>query len=374
MMKVLLIAGARPNFMKIAPIYRASQKNASVICKIVHTGQHYDFEMSQAFFEDLELPEPDYFLDVGSGSHAVQTAHVMVAFEQVCIKEIPDLVIVVGDVNSTMACTIVAKKLFYTVAHIEAGLRSFDLTMPEEINRIITDSVADYHFVTEESAIFNLQQEGKPGERIFFVGNVMIDNLYYQLKKIHEAEDNHFKTKTMKGKLSKYIFLTLHRPSNVDDKNVLADIIAALNIIAHDMPIIFPVHPRTQKMIKKFNIKLSEHIYQLPPLSFREALFLWKDSFMVLTDSGGLQEETTALGIPCLTLRKNTERPITVKTGTNILAGTTKVSILNAYRNYNEMKTTSIVIPKKWDGKASERIWDNILNVTKLNDGKTALI
>jgi len=361
-MRVFLIAGARPNFMKIAPIYRESLKHNEVCCKIVHTGQHYDYEMSQAFFQDLELPEPDVFLNAGSGTHAVQTAKIMTAFEELCQDERPDLVIVVGDVNSTLACSVVAKKLLINVAHVEAGLRSFDLTMPEEINRVVTDSISDYFFVTEESGIKNLLKEGKLEDRIHFVGNVMIDNLFYQARKLRKDDGRCFSTFKLKKGKKDYVFLTLHRPSNVDSKECFEEIAGALNQIAAEIPILFPVHPRTQKMMEQFDIKLSSNIFLLPPLGFKESLFLWKDSTVVMTDSGGLQEETTALGVPCVTLRENTERPITIEIGTNILGGTKKESILNAYRNAMEKNRKNYSVPPKWDGRASDRIWKIILN------------
>ncbi|RZB33775.1 MAG: UDP-N-acetylglucosamine 2-epimerase (non-hydrolysing) [Desulfobacteraceae bacterium Eth-SRB2] len=357
MMKVLLIAGARPNFMKIAPIYREALKYNQVQCKIVHTGQHYDYEMSEAFFEDLELPKPDFFLSAGSGTHAFQTAKIMVAFEELSQKEGPDLIIVVGDVNSTLACSVVAKKLLIDVAHVEAGLRSFDLTMPEEINRMVTDAISDYFFVTEESGAANLVQEGKSKDRIHFVGNVMIDNLFYQVKKLDGKMPQRFATSKIKEKLEDYAFLTLHRPSNVDTKSVFCEIAEALNTIADKMPIIFPVHPRTKKMMDEFGLGLSNDIYLFSPLSFKESLFLWKDARVVLTDSGGLQEETTALGVPCVTIRENTERPITIKMGTNILAGTKKESILKAFEEAVARPKNQFKVPPKWDGKAAERIW-----------------
>lgn len=304
MVKVLLIASARPNFMKIAPIYIEALKHNKVQCKIVHTGQHYDYDMSEAFFEDLELPKPDFFLSAGSGSHAVQTGKIMVTFEELCRNEKPDLIIVVGDVNSTLACSVVAKKLLIDVAHVEAGLRSFDLSMPEEINRMVTDSISDYFFVTEESGAANLVQEGKPKDRIHFVGNVMIDNLFYQVGKLDDDMSARFVTSAIKEKLEDYAFLTLHRPSNVDTKSAFLEIAEALNTIAAKIPILFPVHPRTKKMMDEFHIHLSDNISLFSPLSFKESLFLWKDAKVVLTDSGGLQEETTALGVPCVTIRR----------------------------------------------------------------------
>jgi len=363
-MKIFLVAGARPNFMKIAPIVRAlraesrekSEKELSWM--IVHTGQHYDYEMSQAFFDDLELPTPDFFLGAGSDSHAVQTAKIMVSFEKVCIDQRPDIVIVVGDVNSTLACSIVAKKLLIEVAHIEAGLRSFDLTMPEEINRIVADSISDYFFVTEKSAIENLVKQGKPKERIYFVGHVMIDNLFYQLKRLEGEKLSQFATYELKKDLENYVFLTLHRPSNVDSRETLLGIVEALNEISTEIPIIFPLHPRTKKMLDAFGIKLNKRVIFLEPLGFMESLFLWKDSVMVMTDSGGLQEETTALGVPCLTLRDNTERPITVEIGTNTLAGNKKQDILNYFWQIINNGKPGAAIPPKWDGKSAKRIVD----------------
>jgi len=361
-MKIFLVAGARPNFMKIAPIVRAlrpesREKRAKELSwMIIHTGQHYDYEMSQAFFDDLELPKPDFFLGAGSGSHAVQTAKIMVNFEKVCIDQRPDIVIVVGDVNSTLACSIVAKKLLIEVAHVEAGLRSFDLTMPEEINRIVADSISDYFFVTEKSAIENLVKQGKPNERIYFVGHVMIDNLFYQLKRLEVEKLSQFATYDLKKDLENYVFLTLHRPSNVDSRETLLGIVEALNEISTEIPIIFPLHPRTKKMLDAFGIKLNKRVIFLEPLGFMESLFLWKDSVMVMTDSGGLQEETTALGVPCLTLRDNTERPITVEIGTNTLAGNKKQDILNCFWQIINNGKPGAAIPPKWDGKSAKRI------------------
>ena len=363
-MKIFIVAGARPNFMKIAPIVRAlsaqriEHSENKLIWKIVHTGQHYDYEMSQAFFDDLEISEPDYFLEAGSGSHAVQTAKIMMAFEKICEQERPDMVMVVGDVNSTLACSIVAKKLLIQVAHVEAGLRSFDLSMPEEINRMVTDSITDYFFVTEKSGVENLLREGRSRERIHFVGHVMIDNLFYQMDRLNIEDPSHMATYELKKDLEKYIFLTLHRPSNVDSRKTLEGIVGALNEISLETPIVFAVHPRTRKMLDQFHIQLGEHIFLLAPLGFRESLFLWKDAVMVMTDSGGLQEETTALGVPCLTLRENTERPVTVEIGTNTLAGNRKDDILNCYRQIMENGKPDSAIPPKWDGKAAERIVD----------------
>jgi UDP-N-acetylglucosamine 2-epimerase (non-hydrolysing) len=347
--KLILVAGARPNFMKIAPIVRAlrmhrdqrsdvrdqmsevGEQISQIEYKIVHTGQHYDYEMSQAFFDELEIPKPDYFLEAGSGSHAEQTAKIMLNFEKVCETERPDLVMVVGDVNSTLACSIVAKKMGIEVAHVEAGLRSFDLSMPEEINRIVTDSISDYLFVTEKSGVQNLRLEGKEKDKVFYVGNVMIDTLYYQLE-ILESKAESSKLKAQRQNHS-YAVVTLHRPSNVDSRGTLAGIVEALLRISEDMPVIFPVHPRTRKKIEDFGLLESievSNIEFLSPISYMSFLNLWKDASLVLTDSGGLQEETTALGVPCFTIRENTERPVTIEEGTNTLVGAGKEGILSA--------------------------------------------
>jgi UDP-N-acetylglucosamine 2-epimerase (non-hydrolysing) len=365
-MKVFLVAGARPNFMKIAPLYREAMNFAEIDCQIVHTGQHYDYEMSQAFFDDLELPEPDYFLEAGSGSHARQTARIMTAFEGVCESDRPDLVMVVGDVNSTLACAVVAKKLWIDVAHVEAGLRSFDLKMPEEINRMVTDAISDYFFVTEQAAEDNLVREGKPSERIHFVGHVMIDNLLYQYHKLEKSEAQDFAVREHKEKIGSYAFLTLHRPSNVDRKETLAGIVDSLNQISLELPIIFPVHPRTRKMLDQYGLDFSDRVLQLSPLGFKESLYLWKDARVVLTDSGGLQEETTALGVPCITLRNNTERPITVDMGSNRLCGNRPEAILAVFDDV--MKTSAAAsrqTPPLWDGEAAKRIWTILSDVAK---------
>lgn len=357
-MLVYLVAGARPNFMKIAPIFRISSEYPNVSCQIIHTGQHYDYEMSQTFFDDFGLPEPNYFLDAGSGSHAQQTAKIMIAFEKICEIKRPDVVIVVGDVNSTLACSVVAKKMHIPVAHVEAGLRSFDLTMPEEINRMVTDAISDYFFVTENSGLENLKNEGKQIDRIFLVGHVMIDNLFHQLEQMKLSDASRFATHRLKNRMGTYAFMTLHRPSNVDKKESFEDIAHAINTISSDLEIVFPVHPRTRKMMDRYCIKFSDRVHLTEPLPFQEALFLWKDARVVLTDSGGLQEETTALKIPCLTLRENTERPITVEMGSNRLAGTSSLSILEAFQKIMDDNREDYRVPPLWDGKAAERIWE----------------
>ena len=365
-MKIILIAGARPNFMKIAPlVYELTKLSAgrranNLNYKLVHTGQHYDYAMSKVFFDELDIPKPNYFLKAGSGSHAEQTAKIMLEFEKVCLKEMPDVVLVVGDVNSTLACSVTAKKLNIKVAHVEAGLRSFDMTMPEEINRIVTDSISDYLFVSEKSGIENLKQEGKEKKKIFFVGNIMIDTLYYGLRKLKSRKAGRQSNWISGRPIDRpYAVVTLHRPSNVDEKEKLQDILFALREISQDMPIFFPIHPRTEKNIKSFNLKSSieeSNIYTMPPMSYLEFLALWKDASLVLTDSGGIQEETTALGIPCFTIRENTERPITITKGTNILVGTTVKGIIEAYKQFKKKGMKKKRVPDLWDGKTAHRI------------------
>jgi UDP-N-acetylglucosamine 2-epimerase (non-hydrolysing) len=331
-MKIFLIAGARPNFMKIAPTARAFDKHSQINYKIVHTGQHYDKNMSDIFFEELGIRQPDYHLGAGGGTHAQQTAKIMIGFEEICENDRPDLVIVVGDVNSTLACSIVAKKMQIKVAHVEAGLRSFDLSMPEEINRMVTDSISDMFFVTEEQGMENLLKEGKSKESLHFVGHVMIDNLFYQLKKLKLMDTTGFPTIQFKQAHKQYGVVTLHRPSNVYDKARLETIFETLTTISETLPLIFPIHPRTRKNMEAFGIKPGANIKLTEPLSYMEFLNLWKDAKVTLTDSGGLQEETTALSIPCLTIRNNTERPITVTQGTNELMGTSKEKILESFK------------------------------------------
>lgn len=359
-MNVLLVAGARPNFMKIAPIYRASLAHDRVKCSIVHTGQHYDHAMSHGFFEELGIPAPGYHLEAGSGTHAVQTAKIMVEFEKVCLQARPDLIIVVGDVNSTLACSIVAKKLLIEVAHVEAGLRSFDLSMPEEINRMVTDAISDWFFVTEESGATNLLAEGKSRDKIHEVGHVMIDNLLHQVEILKTSQPSKNFARMQNEVQAPYLFMTLHRPSNVDDRDTFSSIVEAVNRLSRERTIFFPVHPRTKQMMELHGITFSEKVQLLPPLGFRESLALWSGAEAVLTDSGGLQEETTALGVPCVTIRENTERPVTVTLGSNVLAGTSVEGILAAY-DESLGKKWHAVVPPMWDGLASERIWEKLL-------------
>jgi UDP-N-acetylglucosamine 2-epimerase (non-hydrolysing) len=369
-LKVINVVGARPNFMKMAPIIEAMNRYPGEIEHLlVHTGQHYDDRMSKSFFADLGMPMPDMDLEVGSGSHAEQTARIMVEFEKVCLQERPDLVIVVGDVNSTLACTITAKKLGIKVAHVEAGLRSRDMSMPEEINRLCTDVLCDYLFTTDHFANENLLAEGISPDKILFVGNVMIDTL---LK--HKELAGKFGLVERWGlKPDGFATLTLHRPSNVDDPVTLGDILDALNEFAKEIPVIFPIHPRTRKMVEQFGFSRyfsgadkPQGLWMTDPLSYLEFLHLNMNAMMVITDSGGLQEEATVLGIPCITLRNNTERPITCEVGTNFIVGNSQDNILHyTFKILNE-EILRGGIPEKWDGKAAERIVEFLRN---LNSG-----
>ena len=360
MKTIYLVAGARPNFMKIAPIVRAIKAHGGLEYKIIHTGQHYDHDMNDVFFEELGIPEPDVFMAAGGGSHAQQTGKIMIAFEEYCEAHKPDAVLVVGDVNSTLACSIVAKKLCIPVAHVEAGLRSGDMRMPEEINRLVTDSISDWFFVTEPSGVQHLKREGKCDSAIHYVGHVMVDNVLFQAEKLAlldtiEYETNSFK-KAMLADGGKYGVVTLHRPSNVDDKDVMSRIAGALRKIAVDVPLIFPVHPRTRKNLENFEIDLGDRVTLVGPQGYMPFLNLWKDACIVLTDSGGLQEETTALGVPCLTIRENTERPITVDEGSNLLVGTDPERIVLEARKTLRGEGKQGCRPALWDGRAAERI------------------
>lgn len=362
---VLCVVGARPNFMKMAPIVRALAADPGRFqTTLVHTGQHYDEAMSKVFFDELQLPRPDVDLNVGSGSHAAQTAAIMAAFEPVLLEHRPAVLIVVGDVNSTIACALVAVKLGIKVAHVEAGLRSYDRTMPEEINRVLTDQISDFLFTTEESARENLAREGVENGRIHFVGNVMIDTLM-----AHRERALAMNTPAKLGLNGRFGLLTLHRPANVDDKDAFAGLLSALEVIAADLPLVFPVHPRTRAALlastAASRLVADGRLRLLDPLGYLEFLGLMQGSSVVLTDSGGIQEETTILGVPCLTLRNNTERPITVTSGTNVIAGTTPETILKAWRELKsargdertpEGRTPGRRTPPLWDGKAAARI------------------
>jgi len=360
--KIINVVGARPNFMKIAPIQREMKKHPSLHPFLVHTGQHYDETMSKFFFEDLELPEPDKYLGVGSGTHAQQTAKIMMEFEKVVEKEKPDLVVVVGDVNSTAACSMVSSKMGVAVAHIEAGLRSFDRTMPEEINRIITDALSDYLFVTEKSGLENLKKEGIPDSRIFFTGNVMIDSLVYFLHKARSTQI--LKQLNVNG--HPFALITLHRPSNVDEENNLRNLLKAFSVIGEEIKVVFPIHPRTRKMLNTFGLEITAeavpNLILTDPIGYLDFMNLLQHAHMVLTDSGGIQEETTYLGIPCLTMRENTERPVTIELGTNILVGSDPELIIEEANKIIKGNAKKGKIPELWDGKAAKRIVEVLLN------------
>jgi UDP-N-acetylglucosamine 2-epimerase (non-hydrolysing) len=360
MLKVINVVGARPNFMKVAPIVAAMKRRpAKFQPLVVHTGQHYDAAMSDSFFRDLELPQPDTHLGVGSASHAAQTAAVMERFEPVVINEKPDWVLVVGDVNSTLACALVCVKLGVKVAHVEAGLRSRDRTMPEEINRLLTDQIADLLLTPSADADANLRAEGIPAARIRLVGNVMIDSLLQNLERARGSHIKHELGVADKG----YGVLTLHRPSNVDAPDTFAGILSALETITQTLPVIFPVHPRTRKTIAELGLNdrvtSIKNLRLIDPLGYLDFLSLYSGARLVLTDSGGIQEETTALGIPCLTLRENTERPITVELGTNVVVGTDPARIVAAASAaWNGSAKRIARQPPLWDGHTSERILD----------------
>ena len=376
-MEAILVCGARPNFMKIAPLLRAIHKHNELIKLnkfsitpiLVHTGQHYDYEMSQAFFQDLELPEPDIYLGVGSGTHAEQTGEVMIELEKVLLSEKPDLVVVVGDVNSTLAAAIAAVKVNVPVAHVEAGLRSYDRTMPEEINRLLTDQISDYLFTPSSDADENLEREGIPQDKIFLVGNVMVDSLLFNKVR---ADQSHILARLRLDEKG-YALMTLHRPSNVDEKQNLANIMGAIAEISERVPVVFPAHPRTQKKLHEFNINLSatiitspdelgrrnklhERLLIIPPLSYLDFLKLEMYAQFVMTDSGGIQEETTVLNVPCLTLRDTTERPITINQGTNVLVGDNPEKIIEEISRVLASKSQSPPQIELWDGMAAERI------------------
>lgn len=386
-MKVMIVVGARPNFMKAAPIIKAlrrhneqlssevsGQENGKIECILVHTGQHYDARMSDAFFADLNLPAPNVFLGVGSESHAVQTAEIMKGFEPVLLEHVPDAVIVAGDVNSTIGCALVAAKINYSagqrrplIAHVEAGLRSFDRSMPEEVNRVLTDHLSDILFVTEESGLRNLEKEGVPGQRVFFVGNTMIDSLLSSQEKADASQilDRLHLRSGNPGSVKRYALLTLHRPANVDHAESFVEILEGLSELTGQMPVVFSAHPRTQKQILENGLQSyfgavsgegeSRGIMMIDPQGYFDFLCLMKHAGLVITDSGGIQEETTGLGVSCVTVRENTERPVTTETGTNLLAGVSRAGIRDAIRRQLR-RTGRRNVPKFWDGKAAERI------------------
>src|ERR1700733_4745107 len=402
-MKIMLIVGARPNFMKAAPLISAlreqNQTNGtqdSIRPILVHTGQHYGEAMSGSFFTDLDLPKPDVHLEVGSASHAAQTAEIMRRFEEVLLTEKPDALIVVGDVNSTVACALVASKISFDsngtrplIAHVEAGLRSFDRGMPEEGNRIVTDHLSDLLFVTEESGIQNLIHEGVPNEKIHFAGNTMIDSLLAFKAK---ADDSSVLNKlglrsgSANGNVARYALLTLHRPSNVDHRDTFLSIFEGLNELSRSCPIIFPAHPRTQQRIAEFGlaeffeyrngeqtagqtrqVSGSNKVRLVDPLGYLDFMCMMKNAALVITDSGGIQEETTCLGVPCVTVRENTERPVTVTCGTNVIAGTKSDGIREAIREHaSGPKATRA--PEKWDGRAATRILEVLVSALQAKD------
>ena len=356
MLKTINVCGARPNFVKIAPLMRAYRNHDEIEPVLVHTGQHYDSTMSDLFFRQLNIPEPDINLGVGSASHAAQTAEIMKRFEPVVEKQRPDWVVVVGDVNSTIACGLVATKLGVKLAHVEAGLRSFDRTMPEEINRLLTDAISDLLFVSEPSGLENLKREGIDDGKIHFVGNVMIDTLKANLERAEQStvlED-------MNLQPGGYNVLTLHRPSNVDDPATFGRIADALEVIQDDLPTVFPMHPRTARNLSGLGLaerfRSMRRLRIVEPMGYLDFLKLMSKAAVVLTDSGGMQEETTILGVWCLTVRENTERPVTVTSGTNTVVGADPARIISAYRRCRSAPVSNLPMPDKWDGKAAERI------------------
>jgi UDP-N-acetylglucosamine 2-epimerase (non-hydrolysing) len=357
-MKIVVVAGARPNFIKIAPLMREMRGRSDLDVRLVHTGQHYDERMSRLFFEELEIPRPDVDLEVGSASHAVQTAEVMKRFEPVLQAEKPNAIVVVGDVNSTLACSLTAVKMRIPVAHVEAGLRSFDRSMPEEINRILTDAISAWLFVSERSGLKNLKHEGIPDEKVFFVGNVMIDTLLQHRQRSERSTV--LEDLGLDGRA--YGVLTLHRPASVDDPDVLERVMSAVGRVARELPIVFPAHPRTAKAldgaVSAGGGKVPSGLLRTAPLGYLDFLKLTAHARMVLTDSGGIQEETTVLGIPCLTVRTSTERPATITEGTNVLVGLDPERIVAAALRALRAGCRPRRIPELWDGLASRRIAD----------------
>jgi UDP-N-acetylglucosamine 2-epimerase (non-hydrolysing) len=360
---VLNIVGARPNLPKIAPLIREMRRHPEITPILVHTGQHYDENLSDIFFRQMCIPAPDVNLGVGSASHAAQTAEILRRIEPVLVDLKPHLVLVVGDVNSTIAVALAAAKLGIPVAHVEAGLRSFDRSMPEEINRVLTDAIADYLFVTEEDAVENLRREGRPSSSIHFVGNVMIDSLLHFLPMAKESRIGEELGLVSGETWCRFAILTLHRPSNVDSTDKLGQLLAAVDAIAKQVPVIFPVHPRTQQSIRQSGIKNHFEVRVIQPIGYLDFLCLLSKATLVLSDSGGIQEETTALGVPCLTLRENTERPITISQGTNLLVGTDSEKIVTAALDVLGGRSKAGRVPPLWDGKAAERIVEILLRL-----------
>jgi len=352
MKNIDLIVGARPNFIKAFPVYDALDKVGVFNLRLINTGQHYDDNMADIFFRQLKMKQPDINLKVGSGSHAEQTGKIMMVIEKVFMEKRPDLVMVFGDVNSTIATALAAVKLHIPVAHIEAGLRSFDGTMPEEINRVLTDQISQLLFITSPEAKDNLLKEGKKKDQIFFVGNTMIDSLV----RFKQFFDSQIFLNRLGVPIHNYILITIHRPSNVDDSQQFSEFINALNLISTKYPIIWPVHPRTKKIITENNISLNTNIVTTDPVGYLEFMGLQKNAKMIITDSGGVQEESTYFGVPCYTIRENTERPITISQGSNILAGADFNKLPDIVFENKAMLKNEIKIPDYWDGKAAERI------------------
>ncbi len=357
MKRIIIVAGARPNFVKIAALmFELKKYETSFDTILVHTGQHYDYKMSEVFFQNLNIPAPDIFLNIGSGSHAVQTAKIMTAFEKVILKTKPDMITVVGDVNSTLACSLVAAKLHVKIVHVEAGLRSFDRTMPEEINRIVTDSLSDLLLVSERIGLKNLEREGVHSDKVHFVGNIMIDTLLANMKTINASKI----LENLNLKKKKYCIMTLHRPSNVDSKEALSEIFETMELISQQINIVYPIHPRTKKMLEMHGIfkkcEQMENLFMVDPLGYIDFIKLVKESMFALTDSGGIQEESTVLKVPCLTMRENTERPITVQKGTNYIVGRSKSKIMRHVADILCKRSKKGTIPAKWDGKTAKRI------------------
>lgn len=360
-MKVDLIAGARPNFMKIAPIIEAIQKQQSegvdIQFRLIHTGQHYDHKLSGSFFSDLGIPQPDNNLEAGSGTQAQQTGEIMKAFEAELLEHPCDVVLVVGDVNSTLACSIVAKKLHTDVVHVEAGIRSHDLSMPEEINRMVTDSITDYFYTTTPEAGYNLVRSGVPNDRIFHVGNTMIDTLKKNLQKLEKPAI----IDELKLEKGDYLVTTLHRPANVDETRSLSELLQLIGKCSRNKKVIFPVHPRTRKNIE--GLDLPDNIILVEPMRYLEFIYLVRDAMAVVTDSGGIQEETTYLGVPCLTLRKNTERPETITQGTNVLVGLDRDNIKFYFDRLFNGEWKKGEVPLLWDGNTAHRIVRSLINI-----------
>ncbi len=362
-MKIICVVGARPNFMKMAPILRAFRKYGHLQPLLVHTNQHYDAKMSDVFFKELGMAEPDIHLNAGSGTHAVQSADIMIRFEKALMDEKPGLVIVVGDVNSTLACSVASAKLHIPVAHVEAGLRSNDRSMPEEINRLVTDTLSDYLFTTESSGNENLIREGKKQNQIFFTGNVMIDTLVYTMPKIDQSSI----IKQFPVKSGHYALVTLHRPSNVDQPDSLNRILTVFETITQSLPVLFPIHPRTRKNLDSFGfqsrVEKMKDLILTDPIGYIDFLNLMKNAKCVISDSGGLQEESTFLRVPCLTMRENTERPVTITVGTNTLVGSEPAVILGHFEKIMNGTYKKGDIPELWDGHAAERIADIISRI-----------